>query len=244
MGWSARTEHGRLSGTSVSLAIQVGIGRDPLIGRWHASAAPIATQGAAVARVFVDRNGNGRFDVGEPPVEGAALEVDSGVRPEHTGLDGTTYLSGLSENRPVALALSPASLEDPLWVPSTPGLSFVPRAGQVVTLDFPVRATGEIVGAVWMRERGGQRPLAGVSVELLDDGGAVVMRARAAYDGWYELSAVLPGSYRLRVAPADAARLQGLAGMPRAVAIPVDGTVITGADLVLDRSDSDVISGE
>jgi len=244
MGWSARTEHGRMSGTSVSLAIQMGIGRDPLIGRWHASAAPIATQGAAVARVFVDRNGNGRFDVGEPPVEGAALEVDSGLRPEHTGLDGTTYLAGLSENRPVALALSPASLEDPLWVPAAPGLSFVPRAGQVVTLDFPVRATGEIVGAVWMRERGAQRPLAGVAVELLDDGGAVVMRARAAYDGWYELSAVPPGSYRLRVAPADAARLQGLAGAPRAIAIPVDGTVITGADLVLERSDADVISGE
>ena len=32
--------------------------------------------------------------------------------------------------------------------------------------------------------------------------------------------------------------------MPRAIAIPVDGTAITGADLVLERSDSDVISGE
>jgi hypothetical protein len=243
LGWSARTEHGPLSGTSVSLALQVGIGRDPLIGRWHTSAAPVATQGAAVARVFMDLNGNGRFDVGEPPVQGAALEVESALRPERTGLDGTAYFGGLSENRAVAMALSAESLEDPLWIPASPGLSFVPRAGQVATLDFAVRATGEIVGAVTIRERGAASPLAGVSVELLDGAGTVVRRARAAYDGWFEMLAVLPGSYTLRVAPEDAARLQAIEGAPRPIRVPIEGAVITGADLVLDRVGPGVVSG-
>jgi len=243
LGWSARTEHGQLSGLSVSLALQVGIGRDPLIGRWHASAAPVATQGAAVARVFMDLNGNGRFDVGEPPVQGAALEIESALRPERTGLDGTAYIPGLSENRAIAMTLSPESLEDPLWIPATPGIRFVPRAGQVATLDFAVRATGEIVGAVALREHGASSPLAGVSVELVDGAGTVVRRARAAFDGWYEMLAVLPGSYTLRVAPADASRLQAIEGEPRAIKIPIEGTVITGADLVLDRVGPGVVSG-
>jgi hypothetical protein len=72
----------------------------------------------------------------------------------------------------------------------------------------------------------------------------VVKSARVAYDGWYEILAVPPGTYSLRVAPADAARLQALAADQRAVTIPVDGAVITGADLVLDRVGPDVISGE
>jgi hypothetical protein len=54
----------------------------------------------------------------------------------------------------------------------------------------------------------------------------------------------MPSSYLVRVAPADAARLQAISGTPRAIVIPGDGTIINGADLVLDRSDSEVISSE
>jgi hypothetical protein len=190
LGWNLRTEHGPRSGTSVSVALQIGLGRDPLAGRWHANATSVATQGAAAARVFLDHNGNGRRDPAEPPVEGAAFQVGTARTPERTGRDGTAFLPNLPENQLVALTLSPESLEDPLWVASSPGVSFVPRAGQVMMLDFPVRATGEIVGAVWLREAGATRPLPGVSVELVDAAGAVVKRARVAYDGWYELLAV------------------------------------------------------
>jgi hypothetical protein len=80
-------------------------------------------------------------------------------------------------------------------------------------------------------------------VELVDAAGAVVKRARVAYDGWYELLAVLPGTYQVRVAPANAARLRAFSSPARTVTIPIEGTVITGLDLVLDRASLDVMSG-
>src|SRR5206468_23652 len=46
-------------GVSVGVTLSLGLGRDPLSGRWLASARPLAASGAATAEVFLDRNANG-----------------------------------------------------------------------------------------------------------------------------------------------------------------------------------------
>ncbi|HEX8406382.1 MAG TPA: hypothetical protein VF670_17295, partial [Duganella sp.] len=68
-------------------------------------------------------------------------------------------------------------------------------------------------------------------LELVDATGKVVQSMSSAADGYYVMTGILPGSYLLRIAPAQLKRL-GLqdTGM-HVVTIGRDGTVLNGRDL-------------
>ncbi len=109
----------------------------------------------------------------------------------------------------------------------------LPRPGLVEVLEFPVVATSEIDGTVYLVDKAGRREIGDARVELVDEKGLVVATTKSSPDGYYLLHQVIPGHYSIRIAPDQAAKL-GLGGvLDRPLTVPADGDFINGQDFEL-----------
>ncbi len=226
----AQASYGRRGGLSISAVFSIGIAFDKPSGKWHTQAASIASGGALSARAFLDENGNGRFDSGEPPIEGALFDVNTTPAPVRAGSSGRAFIANLPGHRWTDVSLAPSSLEDPSWRPSSPGVRIASRPGKTAYVDLPVQAMGEITGTVWRGEEGPRRPAPGARVELRRPDGSVASSALSAFDGFFDIVDVAPGIYTLQ-ASAD-----GWMPSARDVEVAPDGAFQEGLDLVLRRN--------
>lgn len=220
----------------VSLDLSVGLGYDPRKSRMVADARPAAAFGAASVRSFLDSNLNGKLDPGEEPIEHVAFSINGNQSATVTDKGGVALLTQLPVYRPLDLGLAVGSLEDPSWVPELKGIRFTSRPGKTIKVDFPVVLTGEVDGTARVERLGTMTPAGGVSLQLADSSGRVRQETKAAYDGYFLFTAVVPGEYDLRIDPADVARLALVNPPKRTVKIGADGTVVNGVDLALRMS--------
>ena len=225
--YSSRGEYG------LGLQLFLALGQDPRSRRWLADAAPMAGSGAASARVFVDRNRNGVMDGNDEPVARAGFVVNGGAQPVRTDAQGLAWLGRLSPHQHADIGMDAATLEDPQWLARRPGLRIVPRAGKVNELDFAVEITGEIDGTAYRVSHGARRPAGGLDVELVDAANKVAAATSTTADGYYVLAGVAPGVYRLRLAPAQLAKLKLTCAQLHQVVVSEDGTFINGKDFVV-----------
>ncbi len=222
------------AGASLSFSL----GREPRAGRWRMRAGGGSGQGAVSARVFLDRDGDGRFGDGDQPLEGVRFEVDGARQAAATGADGVADLR-LPCYRHVDLAVAEGTLGDPYWVPRVEGLGFIPRPGVTWTADFPVVSTGEIDGTVFLRRGEAKKELSNVRLQLVGAGGEVVREAKSQFDGFYLFDRVPAGRYLLRVDPEQAKRRR-LRAPERQIELASD-QVVSGVDLAVElRTDSEL----
>ena len=74
-------------------------------------------------------------------------------------------------------------------------------------LSFPVVATGDIEGTVYLQDETGQRkPFKGALVNLYKDG-TLVNNKVSEFDGYYSFPEIALGKYEIRLDPAQAAEL-------------------------------------
>jgi cell division septation protein DedD len=213
-------------GSTANINLSAGIGRDPRLGAWMASARSRAGFGSLSVRVFLDRNRNSVFDAEDQPLEGVAFSVNTEERGERTGRDGMALLADLSPHAPADLAVVAHSLEDPQWDPAVAGVRVLPRPGKSATIDIPVIATTEIEGTVTrLQASGSQKPVAAAAILLVDASGNVVQRTKSSYDGYYVISKVRPGRYVLQVGDTP--------GSTREIDVRPDQTLIAGLDFRL-----------
>jgi hypothetical protein len=225
---------------TVGLQLFVALGREPRSGAWMVDAQPMAGTGAISARAFVDRNMNGIRDPGEELIPDAGFILNGGGRhPSRTDADGTAFIGHLTPGQYTDFELDPSTLADPQWKPASPGVRVLPRPGVVDVVEFPVVATSEIDGTVFLVANGRRRGIGDAQLELVNRDGEVVASTRSSGDGYYLLHQVMPGQYTLRIAPeqADKLRLQGTLARP--LTVPVDGDFINGQDFELRRAASD-----
>jgi hypothetical protein len=219
---------------TLGLQLFIAIGREPRRGAWMVDAQPLAATGAISARAFVDRNQNGIRDAGEELVGDAGFILNGGGRhPSRTDSDGTAFIGRLPTGQYADIALDPSTLEDPQWKPLTAGIRVLPRPGVVEVLEFPVVATSEIDGTVFLLRKGERRGIGAARVELVDAEGRVVVTAQSSSDGYYLLHQVLPGRYSLRISPEQADKLGFGGKLARDLTVPIDGDFINGQDFEL-----------
>jgi hypothetical protein len=225
---------------TVGLQLFVALGREPRSGAWMVDAQPIAGTGAISARAFVDRNMNGIRDPGEELVPNAGFILNGGGRhPSRTDANGTAFIGRLIPGQYTDIELDPSTLEDPQWKPAVPGVRVLPRPGVVNVVEFPVVATSEIDGTVFLVANGRRRGIGDAQLELVNGDGAVVASVRSSGDGYYLLHQVMPGRYTLRIAPEQAEKLQLQGTLARPITVSVDGDFINGQDFELRRASSD-----
>ena len=236
-------------GTSSDAGFRYGLGistsllRKPRVGGWQFRSDRLVHHGAAAARVFLDHDLDGQFSEGDEALEGIHLEVGGRSSPSASDANGFVHLTGLRSYRRLDLGLSERSLGDPFLVPAREGVSFIPRPGVTVPIDFPIHTTSELDGTIFLRKGPAKIEVSNVSIRLLNAEGKQVQKVRSAFDGFYLIDGVLPGRYQLEVDPVQLRNL-GLKPSPSLEIVVESGEVLNGLDVVLEQSESSVEDAE
>ena len=218
-------------GAAIQLFMALGI--EPRQGRVLRAAQPMANTGAASLRVFFDRNLNGVMDQDDEPVPGAGFTVNGGNQLVRTDASGLAYLGRLPSHQHLDIGLDPDTLEDPQWRPQVKGVRLVPRPGTVSQVDFALSVTGEIDGTTYLLADGVQKPIGDLDLELVGHDRKVAATVRSSADGYYVLAGIFPGSYLLRVSPAQLQRLGMSDTGSHLVEIGPEGSLLNARDFVI-----------
>lgn len=152
-------------------------------------------------QVFLDENGNGRRDPGEPGYPLRHLRV--GSRGVATDSLGRFSLWDVVPFEAVMVAIDPLALDNPLWVPAYPVVELAPGPHRYNVLEIPLVRAGDVSGRVHLEGRG----IGGVRVRLrhLDTGS--IAEATTFSDGAFFFLGLVPGDYRLELDELQAAQL-------------------------------------
>jgi hypothetical protein len=233
-GFGANVDYARPGGVTIAITLNASFARDPRSGRWRSQARSLAGLGGVSPLVYLDANGNGVRDADEKPLEGVGFYANRASTEARTSPEGTTLLTGLPPYQEVDVAIAAATLEDPLAIPERPGVRFVPRPGRATEVEFPVLISGEVTGTVRLERGGENHEASGVVVQLVDLQGTVAKEVRTAYDGFYDITLIVPGLYDIRVSPRQVERLKLKPPVPRRITISPSGTILDGIDLQLE----------
>ncbi|NNE74288.1 MAG: hypothetical protein HKN26_11535 [Acidimicrobiales bacterium] len=171
--------------------------------------------------VFEDADGNGTQDPGEPGIAGVTVDLLDGagnpIASTVTGSDGGFSFADLPDGDYAIVVDSSTLPADTTTQTADPDAVLdgqtdvtVARAGQITGADFGYQpdappATGSVTSAVWVDANGdgvrdaGEDPLPGVTVDVIDAGGAVVATAVTAADGTVSFSGLPAGDYTLQI---------------------------------------------
>ena len=159
----------------------------------------MASQGSISARAFIDTDEDGIYGENDEPLENVSFRLNNGYNPARTDEDGIAFMTGIQPYQSTDVVVAPESLEDPLWNTAIDGINVVPRPGNSVVIDFPIFMSGEIDGTVYLSKNGSSFGVGNVEVQLVDKYDRVLQTVETAYDGFYIISKIPFGEYRLRV---------------------------------------------
>ncbi|WLD57526.1 SPOR domain-containing protein [Salinispirillum sp. LH 10-3-1] len=222
---------------SISARLFASARQTPQHGDWQVDARPTARSGMISATVFIDENGNGVWDEGEPLLENVGFLINGVRNRSLTDEQGVVTLSQLPTHRYLDIELNVGTLEDLQWQPVVKGRRVMLRPGMGQNLLFPVQVTSEIDGTVFVLSEETERGASNIQVELLDQTGQVVARDRTAWDGFYILMGVPAGDYELRINPEQLEGLGWRYAGPRQLEVPEGGDFISGIDISLFSAD-------
>jgi hypothetical protein len=216
------------------LGVQLSFGLlfDPTRGRYRISRPGVTSGGDAVFTAFIDSNGDGRRETGEPALANLKLEVPG---PKVvTDATGQALVSGLGASAAARIRVKTDDLDEPYAVPPADVVEFRPRPGRVTQIFYGLKPVGEVQLRLTIRRSGGQpKGVSGLDVQLLSAGNVVAAEGHTEYDGTMFVEKLPPGPYDVRIDPDQSKRLGLRLAKPLVVRVPpaggflgnVDGTV-------------------
>jgi len=218
---------------TLEASLSVGFGREPRRKDWSTEARTLASNGSVSSRVFLDTNQDGIYNANDEPMPDIGFRVGGGFNNLRTDEDGIAFLTGLPVHQSMSITIAPETITDPLWTVALDGVSVVPRPGHAIQLDFPIFISGEIDGTVYVERDGRQFGAGRVIIELLDADDRVVRTASTAYDGFYVMSKIPFGEYRLRVSDKQQIDLGQVAKTIDNLSINNESLFKSGLDFIL-----------
>jgi carboxypeptidase family protein len=164
-------------------------------GRLRGAPGPSLERAGLVGRVFLDENGDGRYDPGEQLLPGVRVLVGSNSATTDSG--GTFRVWDIVPFEPILVTVDSLTLDSPLLVPAFATASIVPGPNRFRTLDLPIVQAGVVEGQVTRDGRG----VAGVTLVLADRRSGSRRRVVTFSDGAFYVLGVKPGDYELTVEP-------------------------------------------
>lgn len=218
---------------SVSQFVQGSVLYDPARRQVAFASGPSLERAGISGRVFLDANGDGRWQSGEATLHG--VRVRAGFVTAVSDSAGRYRIWDLPAFEPVVVAVDSSTLTSPLWVPTYNSVSVETAPNRFRSLDIPILPGGVIEGRVVRQTVDSVVPVAGLRLLLRRHGSSQTGQLVTFSDGGFYLIGVKPGAYELSVDPAVLARL-GLASSPVGFTVPpsVDGATVDGLELRLE----------
>ena len=215
--------------------LQFSLGHNPITNETFMTGSRLSNSGVVAAQVFEDLNNNQKLDENEPLIENAEVVAVQQHRRAKTNDKGVALLTELRPTQVTDIEVDSDTLDDPFWITSKEGISFLPRPGLVKTLLIPVVTAGEVEGTVSYAKDLFNSPYEQGRVPLImtnTDNGKVI-KTESSFDGFFLFTRVPPGSYTLSVEPEFLKNKSIETRSPMALKIGHKGSLILGANFTL-----------
>jgi hypothetical protein len=214
----------------VSQFVQGSVLYDPARRQVAFAAGPSLERAGISGRVFLDANGDGKWQAGEQAIAGA--RVRAGFVTTLSDSSGRYRIWDLPAFEPVLVAVDTTTLDSPLWMPAYGSMSVETGPNRFRSVDIPIVPGGVIEGRVVRQTVDSTVAIPGARLLLRRLGSSQTVRLTTFSDGGFYLLGVRPGAYELSVDPAVLQRL-GLSASPVefTVASSADGDTVDGLEL-------------
>lgn len=188
-------------------------------------------------RMFIDANGNGKYDFGEEiiPGDGVLLQGGSGRKITKSGV---TRLTQLQPYRLYNFTVNEAQISNPTLVPVNKDFSAIPDPNQYKRIDLPFFTSAIIEGRVERKLKGGiLSPVAGLKIHVrsLDSDFETIIRTFG--DGTFYAMEIPPGKYEAWIDQNQLVFLRTVSSPERqyfSVQPMAEGDYIEGLDFILE----------
>jgi len=222
-----------VGGAMVSQYVQGSVLYEPG-GRQVAFASGPSLERAGISgRVFLDVNGDGRWQPDERTLNG--VRVRAGFVTALSDSSGRYRIWDLPAFEPVLVAVDSSTLVSPLWRPAYNSVSVETGPNRFRSVDIPIVPAGVIEGRVVRQTVDSTVPVPGLRLLLRRHGSSQTVQLVTFSDGGFYLIGVKPGTYELSVDPTTLARLE-LSAWPMGFAMPSspEGATVDGLELRLE----------
>lgn len=199
------------------------------------SGSPALSRGGVAGRVFLDANGNGRYDTGEELLRDVRVVV--GPVFSFSDASGSFKVWDLLPYEPTPVTVDSATLASPLWVPAYAATTIEPSPNRYRRFDIAILPGGVIEGVVrWAKNSsaGTSGAVAGLALVLKHKQSGEQRVITTFTDGTFYAIGVRPGEWEIRV---DAKCLDMLHATSDPLAFRLepspDGATVNGLELRL-----------
>ena len=188
-------------------------------------------KGAITLIPFLDMNGNGKFDRGEPKVAGLQFRISGGtiIRSDK---DTTIHILDLTPYTSYFLELDKNSFDNLSWQMHNLSMKVNIDPNQFKTIEVPVSIMGEASGTVYNEANGQGRIL----VNFYRSDASLAARIMTESDGYYSYLGLKTGKYVAKIDPDQLSKLK-MNSVPKEIPINIapskDGTILDGLDFHL-----------
>jgi hypothetical protein len=205
----------------VSQYVQGSVLYEPSRRQLAFASGPSLERAGISGRVFLDVNGDGRWQPDEETIQG--VRVRAGFVTALSDSSGRYRIWDLPAFEPVLVAVDSSTLASPLWRPAYNSVSVETGPNRFRSVDIPIVPGGVIEGRVVRRTVDSTAPVPGLRLLLRRHGSSQTVQLATFSDGGFYLIGVKPGTYELSVDPTTLARLE-------LTSSPVEFTMVSSAE--------------
>lgn len=180
---------------------------------------------------FLDVNGNGKHEAGEPKVAGLQFRINGGTIVQNIK-DTTIRVLDLVPYTSYLLELDKNSFDNIAWQMKNQNMKVMIDPNQFKTIEVPIAVMGEASGNVYMGSKGQGRIL----VCFYRNDTILVARTLTESDGYYSYLGLKPGKYTVRIDPTQLKKIR-MSSAPEQMEVTfsssVDGDIKDGMDFIL-----------
>jgi hypothetical protein len=186
---------------------------------------------------YLDVNGNGHHEKGEPKVAGLQFRINGGTIVKNEK-DTTIRVLDLVPYTSYLLELDKNSFDNIAWQMHNTTLKVMVDPNQFKTIDVPISVMGEAAGTVYKGSDG----LGRILVCIYRQDSILVGRTLTESDGYFSYLGMKPGKYTVRIDPAQLKKINMVA-TPEKIEVTysnsVDGDIKDGLDFSLTQLQED-----
>ena len=191
-------------------------------------------RGGLMVIPFLDLNNNGHRDKNEPKISGLKLRVNGGKMKYNK--DSTITVYGLEAYNNYLLEFNRNSFDNIAWHLYKQSYSVTIEPNHFKQLEVPVVIAGEVSGMVFLKDKGDQKGLGRILVNIFRDS-VLVTKLLSEPDGFFTYLGLSPGMYTVAIDTAQLSKLDMIASAPVTFQVheSKDGDVKDGLQFVCQK---------